>query len=130
MVMMTHQRIENRGVELKEDLDSDSTTDNDDKEDNKDEDKDKNNEDEDDEDDVDNEDNEDKEEEDDENEESGASNGESGASINNVGTPNDRARGSANNVVPVFAKEGSSVDRTFIGAGTVAANFGIYLCNN
>ena len=22
------------------------------------------------------------------------------------------------------------VDRTFIGAGTVAANFGIYLCNN
>ena len=48
MVMTTRQRIENRGVELKEDSDSDSTTDNDDKEDNEDEDKDKNNEDEDD----------------------------------------------------------------------------------
>ena len=48
MVMTTRQRIENRGVELKEDSDSDSTTDNNDKEDNEDEDKDKNNEDEDD----------------------------------------------------------------------------------
>ena len=35
-----------------------------------------------------------------------------------------------NSLAPSTREMGPGADRTFIGAGTVAANFGIYLCNN